>query len=152
MRRSVPVSLLLILFIPSITVAQEEILSKEDTDRIFSLDRAGWEASLDSSAYPEEWVVRFSRHDTGTAIMAFDSTTGFGLTVQPLYESDDGPPTMLVVGSYFPLGSLPPFTDDQKKGIEKDAVEHLGPRYSVSAFYYKNGSREGIELTITRNE
>ena len=141
---------LLSLFLFTNSVHAETIVNKEDADYIFSLNRAGWEAYAQRMVHPEGWKVRLSPHDTGTGVMAFDPQTGFGLSVQPFYDGNSGPPTILIVGSYYPLGSLPPFTDDFKKSLERDATKDLGPGYSVSASYTKMPPFEGIELMITK--
>jgi hypothetical protein len=130
--------------------SSERIINKQDADYIFSLNKAGWERYVQRMIHPEGWKVRFGHHDTGTSVMAFDPTTGMGLSVQPLYNNDESPPTLLIVGSYYPLGSLPAFTDDFKKSLEKDATEDLGATYSVSASYLKMPSFEAIELMIKK--
>jgi hypothetical protein len=142
--------LLLTLFASSLHA--ETIVSREDTDYIFSLNRAGWEAYAVRMKHPEGWEVQLSPQDTGTGVMAFDTRTGLGLSVQPLYDGNSGPPTILVVGSYYPLNSLPPFTDDFKRSLERDAAKDLGPGYSVSASYarLRDAPFEGIKLMITK--
>lgn len=140
----------LLLFIA--VVHAETIVSKEDADNIFSLHKAEWETYARKLAYPQEWKVQLSPHDTGTGVMAFNTQTGFGLSIQPLYDGSSSPPAILIVGSYYPLGSLAPFTDDFKKGLEKEAGKDLGPGYSVSASYtkLKDAPFEGIVLMITK--
>lgn len=76
-----------------------------------------WEAYAKRMIHPNGWKVRLSTYDTGTGVMSFDPNTGIGLSVQPLYDSHDKPLTILIVGSYYPLGSLPAFTEDFKKNI-----------------------------------
>jgi hypothetical protein len=128
----------------------EKIINKQDADHIFSLNRREWESYAKRMVHPNGWKVRFSQHDTGTGVMSFAPKTGLGLSVQPLYSDDKGPPTMLIVGSYYPLGSLSDFTDDFKKKLEKDASDDLGPAYSVTASYTKMPPFEVLELMVTR--
>jgi len=130
--------------------APEIIINKQDADYIFSLNRGEWEAYAKRMVHPDGWKVRLSPHDTGTGVMSFDANTGLGLSVQPLYSDDKGPPTMLIVGSYYPLGFLPDFTDAFKISLEKDASDDLGPAYSVTASYTKIPTSEGIELMVTK--
>ncbi len=82
--------------------------------------------------------------------MAVDPSTGFGLSVQPLYTDNTSPPFMLIVGSYYPLGSLPEFTNEFKQRVEHEASEDLGAAYSVSAAYTKMPPLEAIELTVLK--
>jgi hypothetical protein len=128
----------------------ERIINKQDADYIFGLKKAGWESYAQRMIHPAGWKVRLTHHDTGTTVMAFDPNTGMGLSIQPLYESHDKPPTVLIVGSYYPLGFLPSFTKDFKNSLEKEASADLGPVYTVSATYAKFESFEGIELIITK--
>jgi hypothetical protein len=130
--------------------ASEEIITKQDADYIFSLNRGEWEAYAKRMVHPDGWKVRLSPQDTGTGVMSFDPNRGFGLSVQPLYSDNKGPPTMVIVGSYYPLGFLPDFTDHFKKSLEKDASDDLGPAYSVMASYTKMPPFEVIELIVTR--
>jgi len=144
-------SLMLFSLCPIMNAANaEKIISKEDADYIFSLNRAGWEAYARRMVHPDGWKVRLALHDTGTSVMAFDGNTNLGLSVQPLFGGDEGPPMELIVGSWYPLGFLPPFIDDFRKSLEKEAAKDLGQRYSVRASYTKVPPFEGIELTITR--
>ena len=63
--------------------------------------------------------------------MSFDPNSGFGLSIQPLYNGNDGPPIILIVGSYYPLGTLPDFTEEFKKSLGNDVLKDLGSSYSV---------------------
>ena len=128
----------------------EKIINKQDADHIFSLNRREWETYAKRMVHPDGWKVRLSPHDTGTGVMSVDPKTGLRLSVQPLYSDNKGPPTMLIVGSYYPIGFLPNFTNDFKKILEKDASDDLGPAYSVTASYTKMPPFEVIELMVTR--
>lgn len=127
----------------------ETIINKQDADHIFSLNRAGWEEYAQRIVYPAGWQMRSSRPETGTTVMAFDSNTGMGLSIQPLYYGDDSHPGSLVIGSYYPLGSLRPFDGEMKRHFEQGAIKDLGAKYAVSATYVKMPKFEGIELTVS---
>ena len=128
----------------------ETIISKQDADRIFSMTKPEWETYAQKIRYPSDWEIRLSRHITGAGVMAFNPKTGYGLSVQPLYRDDKSPPEMLVVGSYYPAGVFPKFTETLKKGIEEEAKKDLGSNYSVTASYAKMPPFEGVELTVIR--
>ena len=130
--------------------ASEKIINKQDTDYIFSLNRGEWEAYTKKMEQAEGRKVRLSPHDTGTGVMSFDPSTGMGLSVQPLYSDNKRSPTMLIVGSYYPMGTLPNFTDEFKKSLENAASNEIGPTYSVTASYTKMPPFEGIELIVTK--
>jgi len=126
----------------------KKIINKKDADYIFTQNLAGWEAYVKRMIHPDGWKVRLSPHDTGTGVMSFDHNSGFGVSIKPLYNGNEGPPTILIVGSYYPLGTLPDFTEKFKKRLENEALKDLGPNYSVSASYTKIPPFEAIELTV----
>src|SRR6266511_553380 len=120
----------------SATTAQERIIIKPDADMIFAFTRAEWEKYVRQVAPPEGWTLRLLPHDTGTGLARFNRSTGIGASVQPLFDDDQGPPGMIVVGSYYPLGFMH-ITDEVIKKIEQAARLDLGPAYSVSANHAK---------------
>ena len=73
-----------------------------------------------------------------------------GLSIQPMYDNDNSPPPILIIGSYYPLGSLPTFTEDFKIDLEKQAEQDLGPAYSVRALQSNISTLDGIELWVTK--
>ena len=127
------------------------ILSKEDADRIFSMTKPQWEAYAQQVSYPPEWKASLGKHETGSNIMTFHEESGTGMSVQPFYKDDQSPPGNLRVSSYYPLGSLPAFTDELKKRIEALAQNDLGPGYSVRASFTKLPPLEVVELSLTKS-
>jgi hypothetical protein len=109
----------------------ERIVNKQDTDRVFALNKADWNAAAEQTGHPEGWTVRLSRLETGTGVGSFNAKTGIGLTVQPLYTKDKGPPDVLIVESYYPVGTLREFTDETKRNMEAAAQSDLGDAYAV---------------------
>lgn len=139
-----------ILFVAG-ALAAESIISKADVERIFSMRKAEWEAYAPRIADPK-WNVQLKRVDTGTGVMAFEPSTGMGLSIQPLYLDDKDPPTMLIVGSFYPIGRTPGNLAASEREMEQEAQRHLGHVYAVSARYVKlPPSWEGIELSVTRS-
>jgi hypothetical protein len=114
------------------SATDETIVNKQDTDRIFSLDRAQWESYARQLTYPAGWKVRLHPIDTGTAIMALDLSKSMGLSLQPLFMDEAVAPLMLIVGSHYPGGTFPTFSDDLRKQMEAAARAALGPAHSVS--------------------
>jgi len=117
---------------PSIAASGEErIVNKRDTDMVFGLNKADWNAVAEQMVHPEGLTMRLNRLETGTGVGSYDPKTGIGLTVQPLFTDTDGPPTMLVVESYFPLGTFQDFNDQRRKNMEAAAQSDLGDGYAV---------------------
>ena len=98
---------------------------------VFGLNKADWNAAAEEMIHPEGLTVRLHRLETGTGVGSFDPKTGMGVTVQPLYTNTKGPPDMVIVGSYFPVGTFQQFSDQAKKNIEAAARSDLGDGYSV---------------------
>lgn len=140
-----------LMLAPLAAGAQERMISKPDADMIFALTRAEWERYARQVAPPEGWTLRLQPHDTGTVLARFNRSSGIGASVQPLFTDDQGPPRMLVVGSYYPRGVLR-ITDELIKEIEQAARLDLGSAYSVSANHAKfpETNIEGIELIVMR--
>jgi len=57
---------------------------------------------------------------------------------------------MIIVGNYYPVGTLPYFDDKFKQEIESKSKEELGSKYSVSANYVKKPKFGGVELIISK--
>ncbi|MBI4379879.1 MAG: hypothetical protein HY574_01620 [candidate division NC10 bacterium] len=131
--------------------AQETIISKKDADYVFSLTRPEWEKDSQKFFVPG-WVKKSTKHETGVAVMGFDQSTGFGLSVQPFFQNDDNPPHLVIVGNYFPIRTLPPMTDELKKDMEVAAQKDLGLMYSVRLNYTKMEKIEAIELILTKKK
>jgi hypothetical protein len=129
--------------------AQETIISKKDADHVFSLTRPEWEKQSKGFFAPG-WTVRSAKHETGSQIMGFDPSTGIGLSVQPFFQDDNNRPDLVIVGNYFPIGTLPPMTDELKKDMEVATQKDLGLTYSVRLNYTKMEKIEAIELILTK--
>jgi len=130
----------------------EKIISKSDADYIFSLDRAGWESYAERMVHPGGWKMQLARHETGTVVAAFDPATGMGLSTQPLYSDATKPPQMLVVGSYYPVGTLKTFTVKRKAELENAAQADVGSDYTATVRHLSQPPVDGIELQVMRSE
>lgn len=128
----------------------ETIVRMEDVERIYALNRAGWEAYAKGMVHPGGWKIQLQPHESGTGVACFDAKTGRGLGVQAIYHDDSSSPDMLVVSSYFPDGTLPGFPDNYGADLKKSAQEDLGDRYSVKTVSKRQGSLEVVELLIFR--
>jgi len=133
---------------------QERIVSKQDADRIFGLNRPQWEAEATRLVQSEGWRVRPGSNDDGTAVMAMDPKTGVGLAVQPSYRNGQGSPDTLVVGSYYPPGTFRRFSEQTRRELEAAASSDLGPGYTLSvSFSIMSSPSPGfdvVEVVITR--
>ena len=68
-----------------------------------------------------------------------------------MYRNDREKPEMVIVGNYFPMGALPPMTDDLKRSMESDAQKDLGAAYHVRINFSKMEKMDVIELFLTKS-
>jgi hypothetical protein len=111
--------------------APEIPLNKADVDRIFSCNKIQWQQATTEMTAAPGWNFRTYDHQDGTQILVLDQSTGKRLSIQPLFFNDRSLPTMVIVGSYFPLNSVPPMTEKLKREIETVVQENIGPAYSL---------------------
>jgi hypothetical protein len=143
--------LMLILAAPD---AQDRLVNRRDADRIFGLNWSQWEAEAQQFVPPRGWSVRLTPVATGTGVIAMDLTTGMGLGIQPLFRNVQGPPEMLVVGSYYPAGTFRQFDEQTKRDMEAVASTDLGQAYAVSVAFTSVAAPppgfDVVEVIITR--
>ncbi len=108
--------------------AQENIISKKEVDYVFSLTKPQWE-TVSKQFFAPGWTTKSHKFDTGSMVFGLDTSTGFGLSIKPFYQNDRDPPDGVMVGNYYPLGALPPMTDELKKDMEAATQKDLGPTY-----------------------
>jgi hypothetical protein len=128
--------------------APETLLSKTDADRIFSLTKPEWNQQA-KEYVGSGWIVT-SQHDTGAQVAMINPSTGTGLAVHPLFANDHEPPIMVIVSNHFPMGALPPMTDEAKRDIQAAAQKNLGSDYQVKLQHAKLEHSEVIELIVTK--
>jgi len=130
--------------------SNEKIINKDDVESVFSLTKLEWNAQAEQMDLPKGWRRQIKPMETGNGLIAFDNSTGYGLSVQPIFDNNIDRAVMLTVGSYYPLGSLPKAEKrfDVLRRVEKAAQSDLGPEFKLHAVYTRLRSYEGIELVI----
>lgn len=129
--------------------AKKTILSNVDIYKIWGLNLNEWKEYAQAMIHPDGWKTQFFPQDSGTVVMFFDNNSSMGLSVRPYYRDNSSPPFKLIVGSYYPKGTLPEFTDKFKKNLESNEAADLGPNYSVKATYTVLRLIEEIKLVIS---
>lgn len=136
------------------SAGQERLVSKQDADRIFGLNRSQWEAEARRMLDSQTWKNWPGPGDQGTGVMATDPKTGVGLAVRPSFRDAQGPPETLVVGSYYPSGTFRRFSDQTRREMEAAAGSDLGKAYSVAVAFSSTTSPapgfDVVEVIITR--
>lgn len=135
------------------SASQERLVSKQDADRIFKLNRAQWEAEARRMVESQTWRVLPGAAGEGTGVIATDPRTGVGVAVQPSFRSQ-GQPEALVVGSYYPVGTFRRFSDQTRREMESAAGSDFGSSYSVTVAFSTTPSPapgfDVVEVIITR--
>ena len=127
----------------------ENVLSKTDTDNIFKMRKNEWEKTAPKYILPNG-DIKLKSTSTGTVVASHNKSTGYGLLIQPIYLDLNHGPSSLIVGSFYPAGTLEADFSEIQKSIESDSEKDLGANYKVSAKFIKVSSNiEEIELTIT---
>ena len=136
------------------SAGQERLVSKQDADRIFGLNRTQWEAEARRMVDSQTWKVWPGSGEQGTGVMATDPKTGVGLAVRPSFRNPQEPPERLVVGSYYPVGTFRRFSDQTRREMESAAGSDFGTAYSVTVAFSTTPSPapgfDVVEVIITR--
>jgi hypothetical protein len=127
----------------------ELLLSKVDVDRVFSVNPAQWQEFAPQMVTPG-WDVRYVPHDSSFQIICFDPSTRIGLSVKPYFKDAKSLPNMVILGNYFPLGTIPPITEELKKGLESIVQKNIGAAYSVHLNHQCNNNTDMFEFVITK--
>lgn len=130
--------------------AKNKILSNIDIYKIWGLTLNEWKDYAQTMVHPEGWKTQLFPKQTGTVVMFFDSNSSMGLSVRPFYSDSNSPPDTLVVGSYFPVGTVPEFTGEFQKNLENHEAAALGSDYSVTATHSTSRLIEVIKLIISK--
>jgi hypothetical protein len=122
------------------------IPNKQAVDEYFNFNKRVWDSYVRQMAIPDGWNKRYEYN----SVMAFNPKTNIGFSIQLLFKDNSSLPNILIIGNYCPLGTLTVFSDDIKINLEKEAVNELGPQYSLSAAFVETPPFEGVELTVIK--
>jgi hypothetical protein len=125
------------------------MVSEKDVDFLFGLKMSEWQKDA-KKFFACDWNTT-SGHDAANRVMAFHPSSGMGVSVQPMYSNDDDPPFMIIVGNCFPLGGLPPITDDAITDINTSVRHTLGSAYNVRCSYRTFGGMGLLDIVLTQS-
>lgn len=128
--------------------ADGQILSKADTDSIFSLTMLGWETYAGRIGLPISWDIRTRKMDTGMVLAAHDPATDVGLSVQPLYLDASSPPDSLVIGNYYPKSYAGAFNEDTVAQLKAKAQRDLGDAYEVFVRFEEQAALDSTHCVV----
>jgi len=128
----------------------EQIISKEDADNILSMDKEAWEEYVREVEAPTGWKQNLSPMESGTAIMSFNQDMGYGVSIKPFFDNQTKMPDMLIVGHYYPDGSLQDDAEKLINSVRKKAELDLGDHYLVDVVLTNTPPLEGVELHLNK--
>ena len=126
----------------------EKLLEKAEVDRAFSYNKAQWTEAASLMA-PPGWTLQTYDRETGLQIIAFNSSTGCAISIQPFFTNEKWPPDLVIVGTYLPIGMMPPITAELKAHIKAGAQEEIGPAYSLTLNHRTAENMDMFEFQIT---
>ena len=92
----------------------ERTISKQEVDQIFALTKGQWnERAIRIREQPGRIL---HEGDSGNTVGSFDPKTGMGLSVQPMFRDDTGPPRCADNRELLPSGNTPRL----RRGPEKE--------------------------------
>jgi hypothetical protein len=77
------------------------------------------------------WTFHVFEHYFGAQVIGFNVSTSVGLSVQPYFQDDLRKPDMVIIAHYFPLGMLPPISDNLQNRLQSLAQQEIGWAYSL---------------------
>ena len=140
----------LLLLFTSCVVNAEQLISKAEADYIFSMNHEDWEIHVREIQAPDGWNQSFNPMESGTAIISFNSNTGYGRSIKPFFNEVTQTPDMLIIGSYYSPDTLPDDIEKLRNDISRQAIIELGEDYSTDVIISNTPPLKGVELHITK--
>jgi len=147
MKKSVTVPLVFM----SGSSSAEQIISKDDADNIFNMDKETWETYVWEVEAPTGWKQSLRSMESGTAIMSFNQDMEYGVSIKPFFDDNTKTPDMLIVGSYYPNGSLKDDTEKLINSVRKKAESDFSSSYIVDVVLTNTPPLEGVELHLKKS-
>lgn len=140
----------LLLLFTSCVVNAEQLISKAEVDYIFSMNHEDWEIHVREIRAPDGWNQSFNTIESGTAIMSFNSNTGYGRSIKPFFNKLTQMPDSLIIGRYYSPNTLPDDIEKLRNDVSRQAIIELGEGYSTDVIISNTPPLKGVELHITR--
>ena len=126
----------------------EKLLEKAEVDRAFSYNKAQWTEAASLMA-PPGWTLQTYDRETGLQIIAFNSSTGCAISIQPFFTNEKWPPDLVIVGTL-----LPDWNDATDHCRAESAYQSPGarrnrPAYSLILNHRTADDMEMFEFQIT---
>ena len=135
-------------------INQDNYIHKEQVDPIFKTDVEGWEEylkELEPILNKDGWSFIKVPCDTGTTYLC-DNPNGSRSSAQPLFlENNPSTPLKLIIGTYYPKGSIPFEDDDFRNELISKCNEELGDSYKLEVLFLNfTNEMYNIEFQISK--
>lgn len=140
--------MIVVLLIMSSSANAQQIITKQEVDYIFSIDKYQYELYIRGIVPPDDWKVQINRMTTGSSMMSINPDSGFAMLLKPVFYDTENPPTKLIVGSFFHDRRVPLHMDNIMDDIHQTIANELGNDYSVKVQRTSSVPLIGMELHI----
>jgi len=137
------------------SINQDNYIHKEQIDHIFTLDIKGWEEhikDMEPTLNTDGWSSVKNPCETGSIFIS-NNPDGTACSVQPLFgETDSSNPNILIIGTYYPKGSIPFENENFRSNLKFKCEEELGEFYRLEvSFLDFTPEMNLIEFTVSKN-
>lgn len=138
------------------SITRDNYIHKKQIDHIFTLDNEGWEEhikEIEPSLNIDGWTSVTNPCETGSVFIT-NNPNGSACSFQPLFgETDSSNPIILILGTYYPKGSIPFEDINFRSDLQSKVEEELGESYEVKVGYPDFTPKVYlIEFTISKND
>ena len=137
------------------SINQDNYIHKEQIDRIFTLDVNGWEdhiKDMEPTLNTDGWSSVKNPCETGSIFIS-NNPDGTACSVQPLFgETDSSNPIILIIGTYYPKGSIPFENENFRNDLKSKCEAEIGESYMLKIDFLEFTSEMNlIEFTVSNN-
>lgn len=135
------------------SIKKDNYIHKSQIDHIFTLDNKGWEEHIKElePTFKDGWSCVINPCETGSNFSTVNPN-GSGCSLQPLFsETDPSNPSILIIGTYYPKGSIPFEDANFRSDLQSKSQEELGESYELKVGYLDfTPEMNLIEFTISK--
>jgi hypothetical protein len=137
------------------SIKKDNYIDKRQIDYVFTLDIDGWEEyikKMEQLFNKVGWSTR-RKHDTRGSVILINNPDGSSFSIQPLFsETVSSKLFILIIGTYYPKGSIPIESKNFKSDLQSMVEEELGKSYKVKIDYLDFTPKVNlIEFIISKN-
>lgn len=137
------------------SINQDNYIHKRQIDHIFTLDIEGWEEhikDMEPELNTDGWSSVKNTCETGSVLL-INNPDGTACSFQPLFVgADSSNPNILIIGTYYPKGSIPFENENFRNDLKSKCEAELGESYMLKVDFFEFTSEMNlIEYTVSNN-